>query len=393
MSDVNYFSELQGDASFSGNRTKEAECMSRYDVNGDGVLDVAEFHGLCEDLLTDENGVPTASQSKTHEIFEKLDENQDGRIDADEFHILWRYWLPMILAPKSAFIVVDVQHDFIDGSLAVNEGETIVPIINKIIEAVPFSQVMYTFDWHPDDHISFFKNLGLRELSPSSPIKKEEAKVFDTVIFVGPPKTEQTLWPAHCVQNSPGARLHNDLQIAENHTNIFKGTNPDIDSYSAFFDNNRVSQTSLTQELCSRRITDVYVCGLAYDVCVRHSAIDATLLGFRTFVIEDATKGLTPESCEKAKKDMQGSGCLFIPSSKVNCMVTASTRLPIMALKAASNVAEARRKAKEKLAAGAEDDMQGNQARPLDSSSTAAHLKEPALAVNGFDSNVSLLDF
>lgn len=351
MSSENYFDGLKSDASFSGDRGREVECFKRYDTKSQGILDPDDFSKMCEDLFVSDGRSLSLTPTETQRIFEQLDENKDGRIDKEEFHILWRYWLPMILRPRSALIVVDVQNDFIDGSLAVGKAADIVPVINRLVEDVSeFEQVVYTFDWHPEDHVSFHENISKRELHPSSPITKEHACLFDTVVFDGPVVLEQTLWPTHCVQHSHGAQLHPDLKIAKNHTNIYKGSCNHIDSYSAFFDNKRLSQTELTSELCSQRITDVYVCGLALDVCVRHTAIDALHLGFRTVLVEDGTRGITEDSSRKAVRELEDAGCIVVLSEQVKSFATGKTRHPKMALKAAVNVAEARRKAKSKLA-------------------------------------------
>ncbi|XP_030836495.1 uncharacterized protein LOC764760 [Strongylocentrotus purpuratus] len=352
MSEENFFDNLKKDVSFSGNREKEAACLKRYNKRGDGVLDLEEFHMMCLDLFVEDGKSCALSETQSRQIFEQLDENQDNYIDKEEFHILWRYWLPMILQAKAALIAVDVQNDFIDGSLALTDAEAIVPVINRILEDESmFEQVIYTYDWHPENHVSFHKNVCMRELHSTSKItQKEKACVFDTVVFDGHVPMEQTLWPAHCVQNTHGAKLHADLKIVKDHVDIYKGSCDHVDSYSAFFDNQRLAQTDLATVLCSKRITDVYVCGLATDVCIRHTAIDAASLGFRPFVVDDACRGQTKESCDKARREMEEAGCIMISSTQVKSMVEANTRMPKAALQAAENVALARQKAKVKLA-------------------------------------------
>ncbi|XP_054756080.2 nicotinamidase-like [Lytechinus pictus] len=351
MSAENFFDNLKNDLSFSGNREKEATCLKRYNKRGDGRLDQDEFHEMCLDLFVGDGKSFPLTETESRRIFEQLDDNQDNYIDREEFHILWRYWLPMILQPKAALIAVDVQNDFIDGSLAVAQAEEIVPVINRILDDEGmFEQVIYTYDWHPENHVSFHNNVCLRNIHHTSKVQQKNACVFDTVVFDGHVPMEQTLWPAHCVQHSHGAKLHADLKIAKDHVDIYKGVCDHVDSYSAFFDNQRLSQTELAVALCDRRITDVYICGLAYDVCVRHTAIDAASLGFRPFVIEDACRGLTTESCDKARREMEEAGCIMVSSTQVKSMAEADTRVPKMALQAAENVALARRKAKVQLA-------------------------------------------
>lgn len=152
-----------------------------------------------------------------------------------------------------------------------------------------FDSVFYSLDWHPSDHVSFIDNVKKRALHSSSPLDADNAQVYDTVVFAGPPPMNQKLWPRHCVQDSWGSELHKDLkvssrwfvcdwctvthvnsspQMVENGIKVYKGTNPEVDSYSVFWDNKKLSDTSLIAQLKSRGVTDVYVCGLAYDVCV-----------------------------------------------------------------------------------------------------------------------------
>lgn len=157
-----------------------------------------------------------------------------------------------------------------------------------------FDVVAYTYDWHPPNHISFYENRHLRPTAPESPVSlfekriserdcwsflgssfqvsNENAKLLDRVIFLDPKNSskriEQVLWPAHCVQKTEGAELHRDLDRVDNSIHVYKGTNPEIDSYSAFWDNMKLSKTTLDDQLKARSVTDVYLVGLATDVCV-----------------------------------------------------------------------------------------------------------------------------
>ena len=180
-----------------------------------------------------------------------------------------------MLLPKSALIVVDVQNDFIDGSLLVPDGLKVVSVINSLLDTVAFDAVVYTMDWHPRNHCSFFENVNLRKLSEKSPVKTN-FQLFDTVIFEQYPNADQKLWPTHCVQGSKGAELHPDLKIINPEKDEMKrkliytkkGHNPDIDSYSAFYDNAKLSETGLDKDLKEIGVTDIYLTGLAADVCV-----------------------------------------------------------------------------------------------------------------------------
>ncbi len=202
----------------------------------------------------------------------------------------------------SALIIVDVQLDFCPGgSLEVKEGDKIIPVINNISES--FYKVVATQDWHPADHISFAKNHPGKEL-------------FSTVEIDG---IEQTLWPEHCVQGSRGAEFHPDLNLNPVDLIIRKGNNKRIDSYSAFFENDHKTPTGLEYYLKGFNIKRIFVCGLATDYCVFYTAMDAQYLGFQTFVIEDASKGVDfPEGNIKASiEKMKKGGVRLIKSEDI----------------------------------------------------------------------------
>ncbi|ODM90999.1 Nicotinamidase, partial [Orchesella cincta] len=140
-----------------------------------------------------------------------------------------------IVRPVCCLVVVDVQNDFITGSLAISNcpakhnGEEVVEPINRLLDTVEFDCVYYTLDWHPDNHVSFYDNLHLRKLHGTSSVKSgEEARLFDTVVFEGPPVMEQKLWPRHCVQNTWGAKIHENIKIVKKVSPFIytKGTKP-----------------------------------------------------------------------------------------------------------------------------------------------------------------------
>ncbi|MGE0422486.1 MAG: bifunctional nicotinamidase/pyrazinamidase [Reyranellaceae bacterium] len=174
-------------------------------------------------------------------------------------------------APGSALIVIDVQNDFCPGgALAVPQGDTIIPAVNRMIATADL--VVLTQDWHPRGHGSF---------ASSHPGRQP----FETIdVAYGP----QTLWPDHCVQGSPGAAFHPALHTTPAALVVRKGMRPAVDSYSAFFENDRRTSTGLDGWLRSRGVERVLLCGLAYDFCVAYSALDSARLGFVTAVVEDA---------------------------------------------------------------------------------------------------------
>lgn len=178
-----------------------------------------------------------------------------------------------------ALLVIDVQRDFLsNGSLAVPDGEAVIPIINRLGER--FSEVILTQDWHPAGHISFASSHGRQPF-----VETVEAS-YGT----------QSLWPDHTLQGSEGAALHPDLDLPHASLIVRKGFRKDVDSYSAFLENDHVSSTGLAGYLRDRGLSRLYLCGLAWDYCVGFSALDGKALGFDVTVIEDAVRGIAPES-------------------------------------------------------------------------------------------------
>lgn len=199
-------------------------------------------------------------------------------------------------------ILVDLQNDFLPGgALAVPEGDVIIPIINQLQTRFPL--VVATQDWHPPHHLSFAAN------HPGQAI-------YDQIDLHGLP---QTLWPVHCVQGSAGAQLTAAL-ARERIARIFpKGTDPGIDSYSGFFDNGRRKGTGLDEWLKDKGVRAVYVCGLATDYCVKFTALDAVQLGLKTYLIEDASRGvnLRPQDVAEAIREMKEAGVTVLQSATV----------------------------------------------------------------------------
>jgi nicotinamidase/pyrazinamidase len=193
----------------------------------------------------------------------------------------------------NALILVDLQNDFVPGgALAVPEGDAIVPLINSIQPR--FDLVVATQDWHPPDHGSFAANHPGR-------------KMYDVIDLAGLP---QVLWPVHCVQYTRGAELVPSLDTPRIARVFQNGTDPAIDSYSGFFDNGHRKSTGLGDYLREKGVTRVYVCGLATDYCVKFTALDARQLGFETFLIEDASRGVNvkPGEVTRAVDELRGAG-------------------------------------------------------------------------------------
>jgi len=191
-----------------------------------------------------------------------------------------------------ALLVIDVQNDFcLGGALAVAEGDVIVPGINALM--ADFAVVVLTQDWHPATHSSFASR------HPGA------APFSETRMPYGP----QTLWPDHCIQNSTGADFHPGLTAGRADMILRKGVNPAIDSYSAFFENDRQTATGLDGYLRSRGITAVTLVGLATDYCVAYSALDAARLGFAVTVRGDLCRAIDLNgSLSAALVQMQEAG-------------------------------------------------------------------------------------
>ena len=196
------------------------------------------------------------------------------------------------IGPRDVLIVIDVQNDFCKGGLLeVPNGDAVVSPINQAMKC--FSNVIGTQDWHPTEHDSFASS-------------HQGKSPYDTIeLFYG----VQTLWPDHCIQGSDGAKFHKKLDTTRFNMIIRKGLRRGIDSYSAFFENDRVTDTGLSGYLQSRNLRRVFLCGLAGDICVYYSALDSLSQGFATFFLEDACRDVdTADSKAISRESMSKKG-------------------------------------------------------------------------------------
>ena len=195
----------------------------------------------------------------------------------------------------SALIIIDMQNDFCPGgALAVNDGENIIEPINDAQE--DFDTIVFTQDWHPQEHSSFASN---QNAEPFSSMEMDYGS--------------QILWPNHCIQGSEGANFHKNLNTNKGDLILRKGSNPKIDSYSAFFENDQNTTTGLEGFLIKKEIKELYLCGLAFDYCVFYSALDGINLGFDVFVFQDLTKAIDLNNSQgTAKKTMTKKGIKLI---------------------------------------------------------------------------------
>ncbi len=188
---------------------------------------------------------------------------------------------------KTALVIIDVQNDFLPGgALPVENGFEIIPIINRIIPH--YNLVVATQDWHPHNHKSFAS-------------QHKGKNVMDIISLNG---TEQVLWPNHCVQGTKGAELVKELHQNPIETIFRKGTNPEMDSYSGFYDNNHLKSTGLTGYLKDKEVGELHFCGLAEDFCVYYSIKDALKEGFKVKLIKDATKPINQERSNEQIKEL-----------------------------------------------------------------------------------------
>jgi nicotinamidase/pyrazinamidase len=196
---------------------------------------------------------------------------------------------------SKSLIVIDVQNDFAapSGALYCPRGETIIEPVNRLMASGEYDLIVATQDWHPKDHISFASN-------------RKGKKPFETIAT---DYGDQVLWPDHCVQESFGAAFHKRLDSFRFNFIVRKGANPNIDSYSAFFENDGVTTTGL--ERLFNGGYDIDLVGLATDFCVRFSAIDALRLGNRVRLLAAACAGVTDEGAAKALDDLRSIGVMI----------------------------------------------------------------------------------
>ena len=199
-----------------------------------------------------------------------------------------------------ALVIVDVQNDFMPGgSLEVPHGDIIVPLINRLQKY--FDLVVATQDWHPQNHKSFASN-------------HSNKKPFDEINLHG---IKQILWPDHCVQGSKGAEFHPDLGINKIEAIFRKGMNPEIDSYSGFYDNNHQKSTGLSGYLKEKGISELYFCGLTSDICVYYTIKDSLKEGFSATLIEDASRPLNNNIFNSIKNELANNGVRIISSYEI----------------------------------------------------------------------------
>lgn len=197
-----------------------------------------------------------------------------------------------------ALVVVDVQNDFMPGgSLEVPQGNQIIPLINRLQKK--FDLIVATQDWHPRDHKSFASN-------------HKNEKPFNKIILNG---LDQILWPDHCVQGTAGAEFCADLETDKFAAIFRKGMDPEVDSYSGFYDNGHKISTGLSGYLKDKEVTEVFFCGVASDICVYYTIKDSINEGFSSVLVEDSSRPLDIEAFHDIKKEITKLGVRIINST------------------------------------------------------------------------------
>ncbi|MBO9124728.1 MULTISPECIES: bifunctional nicotinamidase/pyrazinamidase [unclassified Rhizobium] len=203
-----------------------------------------------------------------------------------------------------ALLLIDIQNGFCPGgNLAVPDGDKVVPIANRLIASDRYDLIVASQDWHPEGHGSFASS-------------HEGKQPFELHELSGKP---QMMWPDHCVQGTKDAELHPELRVPEIDVIFQKGEKHHVDSYSAFRDNDQDAITGLADYLKEQGVTELDLCGLATDYCVKFSALDALemLPGVKVRFIEDASRGITPEGVAAAIREMRESGIDIVTSEQL----------------------------------------------------------------------------
>uniref|UniRef100_A0A914CTY3 nicotinamidase n=1 Tax=Acrobeloides nanus TaxID=290746 RepID=A0A914CTY3_9BILA len=285
------------------------------------------FSAFCEfisGLIIDSGAI--SEEKDVRQLFEYFDVDRDGELSESETGALNTVLIDRLNSLKSALIVVDFQNDFVTGSLAIKKGrarqdprEALMPL-NRLLSKNGFDLVVYTLDWHPSNHISFHEHCRNADRKLRKEDKARKLRPLDTVTFDEPCCT-QTLYPAHCVQNSWGADLCPELVRVPNARFVKKGMNVFVDSYSAFYDNNYENKTELEDLLRSEKIDILFICGLAYEICVAYTTRDASKLNFYSALVKECSKGLNLDVIKAVNEEFQESNIPIIDSHAVGAFL------------------------------------------------------------------------
>ncbi|KAI6233704.1 Isochorismatase domain-containing protein [Aphelenchoides fujianensis] len=283
-----------------------------------------EFAAFIRSLISDES--PT--DDDLQRIFNVFDKDTDGKLRDAEADQVNKRIVNTINHMRSALIVVDFQNDFVDGSLAIKRGRAqqdpmeALPLLNGLLARHrDFNAVIYTMDWHPSNHISFFEHSRNRDRVLQKTDKSRKLKPFDVVTFEEP-QCRQVLYPSHCVEETWGAQLNAQLAVVDGAKYVRKGTDALVDAYSGFADNNGKIKSDLENILRADRINALFICGLALDICVAATARDASKLKFFTCVIRDCCKGLSEEQIKRTCSELRSRNVPYVESHEVEVFLS-----------------------------------------------------------------------
>lgn len=288
------------------------EVLSKYDKNKNGIFELAELKLLLQDVFPSTKIL----DDDVKMLADAIDTDGSGTVCLNEIRSFLRHH-HRDFKTKSALVIIDVQNDFITGTLAnPYNAKEIVPLINSIRDS--FDLVVISYDWHPQEHCSFVESVNAGKVAMLE--QGSDFKAFTTVTLRGDsdrPEHKQCLYPRHAVQGSEGGKTYPDLVLKESDKAVYKGTKPNIDSYSAFFDNCKANDTGLNAMLHNEAVTDVYCCGLVFDICVMSTALHGAELGYRVAVIEDACKPLMQDHVSPTKEKLLQAGVGVTSSTHV----------------------------------------------------------------------------
>ena len=281
------------------------QIFCKYDVNGDGVLQKEEFARVVDDLF----GVLREEDIKA--LLDSVDADGSGEVGLVELKAFLRMCSTetKTLHTKSALIIIDVQNDFISGTLANADPTTtdIVLLINQLRSSMDV--VVVSQDWHPHDHCSFVEsaNDGATPIvTPAAPY--DPFALVTLAADADRPEHVQCVFARHAVQGTWGAENHADLVVSPTDGRIYKGQKPNIDSYSAFYDNMKLNDCGLLGYLEEQGVTHCYCVGLVFDICVKSTALHGAEAGFQMYVVEDACRPLNPSEVESTKAQLAAAG-------------------------------------------------------------------------------------
>ncbi|CAD5227607.1 unnamed protein product [Bursaphelenchus xylophilus] len=279
-----------------------------------------EFAEFLRSLIADEQ----PNEESLRRVFNVFDKDADGVLNEKESRKANAKLVDQINGLKSAFVLVDFQNDFVDGSLGIKHGRArqdpydAIPKINSLLDRHnDFDMIVYTLDWHPQNHISFYEHCRNNDRTLQKFDRLRKLKPFDIVSFENPP-LRQVLYPSHCMIDSWGAALHDDIKRVEPAKYVTKGSDVYVDSYSGFADNTGQKKTELEGILKEEAINALFVCGVSLDICVASTARDAAKLKFFTCIIEDCSKGLSEDQIKKTRDELRGRNVPYVTSEVVN---------------------------------------------------------------------------